>query len=167
MTAEYAAEQNMQKLSASDAAKKVEMIYVAQKENLESLNDMLERTETLLEHAKQLFAERAYTPFWDSIEDAVGLLRQFDNRVSYIDKSAKEYYEILDGREHTFPAFPLKSDDLPNPDALLKLLAQIIAGAQRDFQFASIFEQRRTTSAIVTGFRNTQEAIASLQNHIG
>lgn len=48
----------------------------------------------------------------------------------------------------------------------MKRLAERIAEAQRDFQFSSIFEQRRTTSAIVTGFRNTQEAINSLRDDV-
>ena len=145
---------------------KVEVICGTHKKNLKTLHDLFDQTETSLKRAQQLFSERAYTPFWDSIEDAVELLREFDERVTYINQSAKEYYANLEGREHTFPAFPLRSEDLPNLNALMKRLAERIAEAQRDFQFSSIFEQRRTTSAIVTGFRNTQEAITSLQNDI-
>lgn len=145
---------------------KVKRIYGAQESNLTTLDSLLEQAKTSIDQAQKLFKERAYTPFWDSIEDAVELLRQFDKRVSFINDEAKEYYSELAGHEHTFPAFPIKSEDLPNPEALMKRLAERIAEAQRDFQFSSIFEQRRTTSAIVTGFRNTQEAITSLRNDV-
>ena len=133
---------------------------------MDKLSDILNKSDVALSRAQKFFTERAYTPFWDSVEDAVELLRQFDRRVTSINYSAKEYRAQLEGWEHTFPSFPVRSEDLPEPDALMKRLGDRIAEAQRDFQFASIFEQRRTTSAIVTGFRNTQEAISSLRNDI-
>ena len=163
---EHSSEQRKEDETVLAAVAKAETIYCAQKSNLKTLAQLVEQAEDSLNQALQLFKERAYTPFWDSIENAVESLRQFDKRVNYINQSANEYYASLEGREHTYPAFPLRSEDLPNPNALIKRLAERIAEAQRDFQFASIFEQRRTTSAIVAGFRNTQEAINSLRNDI-
>lgn len=159
-------EQDRENQTVTAAVIKVERIYGAQENNVTTLDSLLDHAETAIDQAQRLFKERAYTPFWDSIEDAVELLRQFDKRVGLINESAIEYYSQLAGREHTFPAFPVKSEDLPNPEALMKRLTERIAEAQRDFQFSSIFEQRRTTSAIVTGFRNTQEAITRLRSDI-
>ncbi len=145
---------------------KVEKIYGAQENNLMTLDNLLERTEVSLDRAQRLFNERACTPFWDSIEDAVESLRQFDKQVSFINESAKVYYSQLANRDHTFPAFPVKSGDLPKPEALMKRLTEYIDLAHRTDRFDIIFEQRRTTSAIVTGFRNTHEAITSLRNDL-
>lgn len=140
-----------------------ERIYCEQEANSEALRELLRKADMALDRAQIFFRERAFTPFWDSVENAVESLRNFDRRVDYISQSAKEYYGNLAGQEHTFPTFPLDSRDIPVPDVALKRLSEIIAIAQRDFQFAHIFEQRRTTSAIVTGFRNTQEAISCLR----
>ena len=166
LQAEDEMEQRQEKEKTTTTVVKVETIYGAQANNLTTLDSLLEQAEISIEQAQKLFKERAFTPFWDSIEDAVENLRQFDRRVGIINESAKEYYSHLSGREHTFPAFPVKSEELPNPESLMKHLSERIAEAQRDFQFSSIFEQRRTTSAIVTGFRNTQEAITNLQNAV-
>ncbi len=163
---EHSSEQGGEEKTTSALTLKCESIYCEQKSGSATLHDLLRKADSAVNQAYSLFKERAYTPFWDSVEDAVELLRQFDRRVSHINQSAKEYYGSLAGREHTFPTFPVDSRDIPSPDALVKRLGDSIAVAQRDFQFAQIFEQRRTTSAIVTGFRNTQEAITSLRNDI-
>lgn len=163
---QYLAAVDSEEKATSVLVLKVETIYSDQKANVATLHDLLQQTEASLVRARQLFSEHAYTPFWDSIENAVESLKHFNRRVSLINHSAKDYYAQLEGREHTFPTFPVKNGDLPNPDDLIKDLTERIAEAQRDFQFASIFEQRRTTSAIVTGFRNMQEAITSLRNDI-
>jgi dGTP triphosphohydrolase len=45
-------------------------------------------------------------------------------------------------------------------------LLQVIGRAHRDFQFASIYEQRKTTTAVIAGFRSIQEAVTRLRDDI-
>ena len=149
-----------------ETANKLNALYKNQPANLSTLQNLLVHTETSLIQSDRLFKERAFTPFWDSVEEGVDLLKQFNQRVGLINTSAKQYYQLLEGRDHSFPPFPVKSDRIPNPDALVRKLSQVIAVAHRDFQFASIYEQRKTTSAVVAGFRSMQEAITRLGEDI-
>lgn len=106
LQATHKTEQTLEMEIVTGAAFRAEMIYDAQAENLAMLDNLLEQTETSIDQAQIFFKERAYAPFWDSIENAVELLRRFDGQVSFINEKAKEYYSQLEGREHTFPAFP-------------------------------------------------------------
>jgi hypothetical protein len=159
-------EQQSENETSRNLETRIEKIYNDQLEALLSLNDLIRQTDFSLCQAERLFFERAFTPFWDSVEDAAESLRRFKKIVTTVNESAKFYYVTLEEREHTFPLFPIRSNDLPKPDVLVKRLADTIAAAQRDFQFSSIFEQRRTTSAIIVGFRNTQDALSRLQNDL-
>ncbi len=149
-----------------ETANKLDALYRNQPANLSMLQKLLAHAETSLIQSNQLLKERAFTPIWDSIEEVVDSLKQFNQRVGLINTSAKQYYELLEGREHSFPPFPVKSDRIPNPDTLVRRLSQVIAVAHRDYQFASIYEQRKTTSAVVAGFRSMQEAITRLGEDI-
>ena len=159
-------EQQNENWATADAVKKLEVIYDGQPTNLNTLQSLLGNARSSVVQSEQLFKERAFTPFWDSIEEAADSLKRFRERVGHINTSAIEYYRLLEGREHSFPAFPVRSDDVPNPDEIVQKLTQVIGIAHRDFQFASIYEQRKTTSAIVAGFRNMQEAITRLREDI-
>lgn len=162
----HEAEQQRENQAVVEAARKLDIIYIEQLTNLTTLRALLSQADTTLVHSDQLFKDRAFTPFWDSIEEVVDSLEKFNQRVGLINTSAKQYYELLEGREHSFPPFPVKSDQIPNPDTFVRRLSQVIAVAHRDFQFASIYEQRKTTSAVVAGFRSMQEAITRLGEDI-
>jgi hypothetical protein len=163
---ENKAKQEQEIEMAKQAEKMLNFIYNEQDDNLTTLNKLLGQIEASINWSQQLFRERAYSPFWEWIDNTVVLLQQFDRRVGRINEKAKEYYSNLAEREHTFPAFPIKSEQLPNPESLIMRLQKQIAEAQRDFQFSTIFEQRRTTSAVVAGFSNMQDAIRNLQNEV-
>jgi len=159
-------EQSKENSTAVAVSGKLNVIYVEQESSLQSLQSLFEDTTRVMSRAEQLFVEKAYVSFWDSIEEVLELLKKINNRARSIQASAKEYYGQLEGREHTFPAFPVKSADVPNANGIVQRLTQAIDVANRDFQFASIYEQRKTTRAIVAGFRNMQEAITGLRNDI-
>lgn len=166
LNATYSAEQNAEINSVTKITNQLTTIYKEQPSNVTSLKGLLHDAGLFLDQSDQFFTERAFTPFWDSIEAAMGMLRKFNDRVHLINTSAKQYYSFLEGREHTFPSFPVKSSEIPSPDPFVQRLQQTIARAHRDFQFASIYEQRKTTSAVVAGFRSMQEAITYLRNDI-
>jgi hypothetical protein len=159
-------EQSRENETASATAGELVRIYRDQPDNLTSLHTLLNQGDAILDEADQLFVERAYTPFWDATEQALEQLRAFNDRVKLISISARQYYQLLEGREHTFPPFPVNTEDIPAPYALVQRLSKAIAPAHRDFQFASIYEQRKTSNAIIAGFRNMQEAIARLRHDI-
>jgi hypothetical protein len=159
-------EQKNENIETAQKQKQLLEIYEGQPTHLVHIKNGVRQTEAYLDQADNFFSERAFTPFWDSIEEVIGMLKEFNDSVDLINTTAKQYYNLLEGREHTFPSFPVKGVEIPNPDLLVQRLQQAIARAHRDFQFASIYEQRKTTSAIIAGFRNMQDAIAHLRNDI-
>jgi gas vesicle protein len=146
--------------------KKANHLYSIQSENVSKLSTTLAKIDNIIPFVEQLFSQRAFSPFWDQIEQALKLLDSFNEQISQVNREAMDYYDLLRGHEHTFPEFPVKSESLPNASGATEKLQTIIAFAQRDFQFATIFEQRRTTETMYRGFRNLQEAVSDLLMHI-
>ena len=87
----YEADQRREEQAALDMAQKLTVLYHDQQGNVTSLRDILSHGDAAIDQAQQLFTERAYTPFWDDIEEAVKQLRRFNDRVRLIDASAKQY----------------------------------------------------------------------------
>ena len=160
------ADQRQEEMDTYEMTQKLTVLYHNQKGNVTALHEILQQGDAAIEQAQQLFIERAYTPFWDAIEQAVGQLRRFNEGVKLIDASAKQYYGLLEGRDHNFPVFPVNSNQIPTLEGLVDRLSQVIGRAHRDFQFASIYEQRKTTSAVIAGFRSMQEAVTRLRDDI-
>ena len=166
LNAEHGGRVRHEALAIANASVECDGIYNEQPNNLRSMHDLLQDTSSFLNQSDKFFNERAFTPFWDSVEEVMKSLRNFNERVHLVHGRARKYYELLEGREHTFPAFPVNSNQIPSPEPLIQRLQEVIARAHRDFQFASIYEQRKTTSAIVAGFRSMQEAITKLREDI-
>jgi hypothetical protein len=115
-----------------------------------------------LRHAEEEFAENAFGPFWDAVENAANHLAAFDNKTRQASRLADEYYKALNGWSHSFPSFPLSSRNLPSPSSAVGELRRIVRMGQTNFQFANIWEHRRTREVIVAGFRTLGEAVSNL-----
>lgn len=67
------------------------------------------------------------------------------------------------------PTFPISNQSVEAmraSDMVIKRMGQIVRNAQRNFQFASIYEQRKTNKILVAGFKNLSQAIDGLGNKI-
>ena len=126
------------------------------------LPQCLSRAASSLQRAEQEYKDNAFSPFWDAVENAAQQLAVFNDKAKQISKSADQYYGGLQGRKHTFPSFPANSSNLPNPSSVLNELRRVVRMGQTNFQFANIWEHRRTREVMIAGFRTLGEAVNNL-----
>ncbi len=128
----------------------------------ESMPEHLRATEAYLDQAEADFTEGAFAPFWDSVERAANALGGFDERIRQIGDNSSRYGELVKQFKSTAPRFPLA------PEAIAKLsvgatsadrMKSIVRHAQRNFQFATIYEQRKTNQLLVAGFTGLAQAL--------
>ncbi len=112
------------------------------------------------------YEERAFAPFWDSIEAAAGHLATYQAMVRSLAAAAQRYSRTLSGRRHNFPVFPYSTADLPPATDIVSRLQAIVRGAQRDYEFATIWEQRKTRESVETGFGSLAAAVRDVGNAV-
>jgi len=115
-----------------------------------------------LKNAEAEFAANAYGPFWDAVENAALHLSQFNGKTNQLSRNAGKYYKNLNARKHTFPAFPVRSTNLPDASPVINDLRRVVRMGQTNFQFANIWEHRRTREVLIAGFQTLGEAVNNL-----
>ena len=116
----------------------------------------------LLRQAESEFKDNAYAPFWDAVENAAQQLASFNHKANQMSRLAEEYYRGLSGRNHTFPSFPVNVSNVPSPSSAVSELRRIVRMGQTNFQFANIWEHRRTREVMIAGFHTLGEAVNNL-----
>jgi hypothetical protein len=132
---------------------------------LESLPLKLESAERHLDRAETDFAEEAFAPFWDSIEKAANELAGFDQGVHVVRNSSSTYIDLskrFRGARPVFAISPASSPKLKIASATAQRMSGIVRTAQRNFQFAMIYEQRKTNQILVSGFKNLAQALEEM-----
>lgn len=131
------------------------------------LQTNLREAHSSLSRAETEFAERAFAPFWDAVESAVQNLaeielgfRQIANNAMRSNALAAELGEARSPAQ--LPAAAL----VPAPQKESARLRAIVRSAQQDFQFATIFEQRKTNRLLLDGFSTLGDAIGRLGNRL-
>lgn len=128
----------------------------------ESIPKHLMTVEELLSTAENEFQEGAFSPFWDSIERVMSKLGDVDGSIKMIADRSRNYKNLIESYKGEPPPFPV------DPDSAQRLgtvndtaihLHKIVRMAQRNFQFATIYEQRKTNEILIAGFTNLAEAI--------
>jgi hypothetical protein len=119
-----------------------------------------------LHEAEREFQERAFGPFWDAIEKAARNLEVFRRGVTTVTHNADTFYKTLERREHSFPAFLPRPETMPDPTAVVEELRGLVRRGQTDFQFANIWEHRRTRKVLIAGFRTLEDGISNLGHAI-
>lgn len=138
-------------------------------ELFESLPKRLMSAEELLDVAEVEFSEGAFAPFWDSVERATRLLGQFDAGVQTINANSHRYKELTAQSDSTSPPFPVGPaavEAMKAANNSVLRLGSVVRLAQRNFQFATIFEQRRTNQILVAGFGNLAQALDGMGSRI-
>jgi hypothetical protein len=135
----------------------------------EKLPASLDAAERFLYQANIDFAEGVFAPFWDSIENAARALGEFNQHIQGIQVNSLRYSELMRVYEGKPPAFPVQ------PQSVAKLgvggqtsdrMRDIVRKAQRNFQFATIYEQRKTNQILIAGFQNLAQALNSMTQSI-
>lgn len=124
--------------------------------------------------ARQHLGNNAYSPFWQAIENAYSSLGYFKMRIDHIEALARQYSNAVQkyrrvGGVDQIPSFPVKMD-MTNATRASESIASVANGvvyrAQCEAVFAQIWEQRRTTAAVVLGFANLEQAVAGMSNSV-
>lgn len=134
--------------------------------HVQSLGRYIQLAETDLDTAEHDFRDSAFAPFWDSIERAVNNLSSLDQTTRQLTGHAQQYYTLLRDRDHTFPQFPVVLTALPDPTHTTIRMQAIVRKAQCNFQFATIYEQRKTNNILKHGFMSLSSAISDLGSTI-
>lgn len=134
--------------------------------HLESLKGYMKSADSELDMAERDFQDSAFAPFWDAIERAANCLSSFDQTTRQLTGQAKQYYSSLRDRDHTFPTFPVGLTALPDPTHTTNRLQAIVRKAQCNFQFAMIYEQRKTNNILKHGFMSLSSAISDLGSEV-
>jgi uncharacterized protein YfcZ (UPF0381/DUF406 family) len=135
----------------------------------ESLPKHLSAAEKCLDRAEVDFAEDAFAPFWDSIENAANCLGRFDECVQQLKSNSSRYTELIGKCEDAPPHFPLTGNSVRKLNvgtATAERMGPIVRTAQRNFQFATIYEQRKTNLVLVAGFTNLARALNRMTSQI-
>lgn len=118
--------------------------------------------ERSLKEAENEFAEGAFAPFWDAIQNAATSLARFDSMLQQVTHHSERYktdLKLIDEAVLKPPQFDLQFGILPDVSQTANRLRALVRLGQKDFHFATIYEQRKTNNILVEGFSNLGQAI--------
>ncbi len=136
---------------------------------LKAIPSNLKSADQHLTQAEADFAEGAFSPFWDSIEKAVTCIGGFDEGIRRIKDNSLRYTQLIVKYEDTPPEFPFPRKNVEKLSVAKKTaerMSKIVRKAQRNFQFATIYEQRKTNQLLVAGFTSLGQALNEMTNEI-
>jgi len=131
-------------------------------ELFEEIPECLKTAEECLNRAEIEFSDGAFAPFWDAIENTAYMLGRFDEGVQTIESNSSKYIDLIPKYEGVPPGFPLSRksvEKLSVSTSTAKRMNEIVRAAQRNFQFATIYEQRKTNQILIAGFTNLAQAL--------
>ncbi len=135
----------------------------------ESMPKLLLNAEQFLDQAECDFKENAFAPFWTSIEKATSWLGTFDDKVLSLSHSSERHGALATSFEGKPPSFPITMKSVQGMAAASTTadrLKDIVRKAQTNFQFAMIYEQRKTNQLLVAGFTNLAQALDGMGHRI-
>lgn len=156
----------------AEQQKILDRLLVLNDESLRSLEVLplkIEAAEKHLDQAKSDFAENAFAPFWDSVQKAAIDLAEFDHAVHSIEVNTSTYSNLLTKYNGASPPFAVSRHAAPRlavARETTKRMHEIVRQAQRNFQFAMIYEQRKTNQILVAGFKNLAQALDEMSQRI-
>jgi uncharacterized membrane protein len=127
-----------------------------------TIPELVPSADAHLDRAERDFADGAFAPFWDEIEHATNKLAAYQNGVRGVSRNADAYEQQASKLSVRVPKFSLPDGKLPDARPVAQRLSQIVRTAQRNFQFATIYEQRKTNQLLYAGFSSLGHAISSL-----
>lgn len=168
---------------------RTEEIIVGQKEKArneadflsQKFNSMLQKSEEIiidilpyleystvqsLNRAKIEFAQNVYSPFWSEIEEASKFLALYKEALNQLCLNSEMYNYILKKKSHNFPIpFPF-GPNITIQESIIDDYKATIRKAQQDPTFSIIWEQRRGTSILISGFSTLENAIVNMKSEL-
>jgi len=138
---------------------------------LESLPNHLSDADNHIGRAESEFQDGAFSPFWEEIELAAVALGKYTESIATISRSRDDYAQFistcgLEGDPPPFAVSPAIVSKVRACDSATRRLSAVVRDAQRNFQFATIFEQRKTNQILVSGFKNLGDALYGMSSRI-
>lgn len=153
---------NRSKEEAQSLTSSLARTYTSSGTLVSELPKHLSNASKWISKAEAEYKDSAFAPFWDAIEGAAQELSSFNDKAKTLSRRADEYYQGLNSRKHTFPAFPVDTNTIPDPSLVIKNMGRIIRMGQTNYQFAAIWEHRRTREVLIAGFHTLGEAVNNL-----
>lgn len=126
-----------------------------------SLPDLTRSAERAIDVAEREFDDGAFAPFWDAIEQAAHKLATFESTIQQLIRNST-VYKSQASKVSPPPPFQLGLDTLPDATDTAERMRSVVRRAQKNFQFATIYEQRKTNQLLVVGFSTLGQAINEL-----
>ena len=127
-----------------------------------TLRELVPSVASHLNRAEHEFTDGAFVPFWDEVEHAANKLAAYYAGVRRISRQASDYELLASKLSIRSPKFSLPEGKLPDARPVAQRLSHIVRAAQKNFQFATIYEQRKTNQLLHAGFGTHGEALSSL-----
>jgi len=169
--AESAEEARHQRQIAEQLGYQNEMVALGEQSLVlfESMPNLIRSAEENLDQAEIEFSDGTFAPFWDCIESVAKTLGRFDEGAHRIKANSYRYTELVKKYGHIPPKFPLAHHSVTGLSvavATAERMKAIVRKAQCDFQFATIYEQRKTNQILVAGFTNLAQALREMTSQI-
>lgn len=127
-----------------------------------SLPIILGEAELTLDRADEELRLQLPSPFWEAMEETVEKLQAFQGALSIIETKRAKYSALMSNLDEGVPGFRLGVSVLPDPTSTQSRLTHLYRQAQAIPHFSIVYEQRRTTSTLVAGFRSLGQAVERL-----
>ena len=140
-------------------------------DTMQRLPDLLAAADNNARLAVTHYQDGAFSPFWSDIEQAYRFLAEYRDSVIAISQAADRHAALVEemlregGDPSPYSYFPVTLDENRIKNTLndaTRDLGSMTYEAQKDPVFAQIWEQRRLTSAVVSGFANLETAVRDM-----
>jgi len=143
--------------------KSLAILLNASKDTFLSLNQLASIASGHLDNAEREFEEGAFAPFWDEVENATNSLAAYHQKVNTVEHNATAYAGRASKLRVSIPKFDMPKGELLSAYPVAVRLSKVVRQAQKDFQFATIYEQRKTNQLLYAGFETLALAINVMQ----
>lgn len=130
-----------------------------------ALQAELSSTNEALDNADREFSDGAFSPFWDEIEQAVRHLAKFQECLKTIEETSRSYNLLAPKLTHAKP-IDVGISKMPDVQTASRRLQEKVRLAQKSFEFASIYEQRRANQLLISNFDNLGDAVSRIGSHL-
>lgn len=130
--------------------------------SLQRIPGHIQEASRALDAADTDFGEGAFAPFWDAVERAIRALGQIYEETERVRHDAHIYAQDMAQYQLQLQPFPISQNALTvlaPVHHITQRLSATVRQAQRNFQFATIFEQRKTNQVLVAGFTSLAHAL--------